>query len=322
MENDEGRTRQASLKINRENTSETSLAPRVGRYTRDTDASLTRSQKQSGLFQSDGNYRVSSRQTAAGHSTGMHEEVLPTDVWEMLVNAERQSNGEWRITTTNRASPFYKAGAIYVDPTVRKWALQAGDGFRADTARTALSVNGGATGHSGSNLSLKGQMAAHDAVRETLITILQEKPSSEVTQRSIICAFASMASLSSAPGEQAEKMPNIASLKDQAALSDWEVRRDAGKQRVDAVYAEMTQPEQNFAYRIANEHLARIDSPNSTRTLDPERPRSPPRSLRMNGPIQGGEYVPGGLQAAGVSAPPAALEDYPMYASSGRRAPR
>lgn len=293
-------------------------------YTRGGDRGLTAAQRKSGTFRGRKSIRVKSARTLAGFSTGMHEEVVPTDVLKMLDAAKPTKNGTHIITTNNRKSPFFKAGPIEVDDQVLAWVKAAGDGFRADTARTTLSVNGGAAGHSGSNLDTHGQSAAHDAIRETLISILKSKPSASVTQRSVNTAFGAIASLSSAPGELAGKVPKIASLKDRAALADWEYRRDAGKQKLDMATDSLSPAERAFVLDIAEEHRGRIAPPGlgTARKLAPGRARSPTRSLKMTGAVQGGGYQSGGLLAKGVEGLPANIGDYPMYFSAERRTRR
>lgn len=294
-------------------------------YELKSDKTLSKLQKITGSFRRKSSYRVESRKTSLGHSTGMHEEVVPTDVMKLFDNAKPQKNGKIRVVSTNKNSPFSIHGPIDAHPEVFKWVVEAGDGFRSDTARTLLSVKGEAAGHSGSNLSTKNQQAAHDAIRETLITILEKEPSSQVTKRSISVAFASIAMISYAPGELIRSNLKNRSLKDKSAALDWELRRDAGKQKVDKLWDGLSLEEKKFVRGIAQQHLNRVATSGSTpaasaRSLELDRARSPTRSLKTLDGVQGGGYVSGPLMAVGVAGPPKGIREIGMYASSDRRA--
>ncbi len=274
------------------------------KYSTEGDQTLTPSQAKSGKFSNaldslSGSFRSPSNKTLARHRTGYHEPLLTTDAVKQfqkdlsLIAEDKASKSA--TLQPNRKSSFFQFKDHLYYPETLKYYKQTADGFRVDTARTALSAPGGhVAGHSGSGMRLTRQADAHNALRETLMDTLRKNPNREsgITTKSIACIQGAVTIASMAPGELTRTIPG--SLKDKSAGRDWEERRNEAKRRLDVVMDTLTPTERQFVISITKRYFQRIQlQDNITRYLAPKRARSPLRTntLPSKAKISGGDYI-------------------------------
>lgn|GEM_PF-423593 len=230
------------------------------------DRTLTAAQRSGGGFRPHAyqnrnqGFRSPSNPTTAGISSGYHEAALTTDTFDFLRNATPAGPGQSRLPSSAGSKPLKAVQNAVVDTRVRDVLLQAADGFRSDTAATILSAPGGqAAGHSGSGVAQSGQSAAHDLLRDACLRILQDPQSAQVSEQAITVALGAYVVGSIAPGEVA-RLVTTATLKAGAdAIRTWEQRRNDAKERVESLFATLSDAEQDYVQRHSQAFLTAAD---------------------------------------------------------------
>lgn len=304
------------------------------------DLTLTAHQSWQGGFAPDASedkkLRVKSTKTLQGYSSGYHESAITTDTFQFLMGARDKGDGTLTLPDHAPKGSYYEEWIRRpVNGTVRGWLLDIADGFRTDTAETILSApSGQAAWHaSGTKAqSLEGQEAAHNLLRDKIMTLAQADPGHEVglTAESVLVILASMTVTSMAPGELARTLPGGTSRVKggESARKRWEARRNEAKLRVEELYKCLgTKTERDFVHAHASDFLkSTIGSGKPGREMPDGRSTSPPRSKKLDpqaqGEVAGGSYKSLSRPKKAVLSTPDSLVERALWITEPFRAQR
>lgn len=313
------------------------LGPKLGvKRPRDeaaNDLTLTLSQAHWGAFAplalGGGNFRARSNQTLSGIKSGYHEASVTTDTFVFLRAAKDLGNGFHKLPSHAPSNSFFET---YTDKVVQSktlhWLLKYADGFRSDTAQSILSApQGTAAGHSGSELDLSGQSAAHDLLRAKIMELLRLDPADHkgLSERSLVVVMASTAVSAMAPGRIARSIPTASLKAGEPAQKNWEANRNEAKRRVNELMAELNKDELSFVWKQAQSFIDSTQVGVKDRRRIPSlRATSPQRdeSERPQGEVAGGAYLSAEPATLAVKSRPTSLSEVGRYVTEPFRGPR
>ncbi|MFZ3230968.1 MAG: hypothetical protein WA160_12240 [Pseudobdellovibrio sp.] len=289
-------------------------------YSHQTDFTLTKSQKTTGKISRPNDFRAVSNPTESGYSSGYHESVMTTGIYNFFSRAVSNGNGTHTLPSTSERTGLSGYTGKRVDSEILKMSLSIADGYRTDTAQTILSGPNGTVGaHSGSDLTLTGvQGEAHQLLRDKVIEIAQlpKKEQRGLTKKSLSVIYGSVTVSSMAPGEKARGIETNSLKAGAKGKNNWEVNRNESKLRVRTVFDSMTSDEQAFALKHSESFLD--STGDRARSLDNGRPNSPLRQRQGRSNIDqvdGGRYL--SLQEQTISIPtkkpPTEVADLGLY---------
>ncbi|WP_335965393.1 hypothetical protein [Galbibacter sp. PAP.153] len=265
---------------------------------------------------------------------------IPADITklQLLPTLNQAKDNKDRTRTLNlpagKNSYFNRYGStIVVSDTLRIIRDNLADGYRTDTAMTVLSREKGlAAGHSGSNVSTKGQSEAHNLLRSMVMDVLTDDDINRLglkEREDVVSAiFSSVVVTSIAPAETVRyTFSNGATLKDKKGGEDYERNRNRLKERVDLQMDEIRSKNNKLIRKHVNKYLmsTQKDSMSSPlRSLDTERPHSPMRDEGENSGyfIQGGKYLTKKRKKTETLNPPKDRNLMGMYITGPFRAKR
>ncbi|MFN3495213.1 MAG: hypothetical protein ACK40L_11965 [Hydrogenophaga sp.] len=233
-----------------------------------------------------GNFRSPSTPTSDGHRSGYHEAFVTTSTFNKLASSEQVVN-PYTGAPFGRNNQVRPDGPVFFPSDNLSALLRAGDGARADTARSILSMpDGRAAGHSGSHVSTVGQAEAHSLLDAASLAALCGP---ELSQEAMGVLAGAVTIFSNAPGELAAATEGATSLKDQRARQTWEADRNEAKRRLYTSFARLGPEEQQV---VMAQMQALAQSTAGHRELMDGLPFSPIReqSGSPHAPIRGGTY--------------------------------